>query len=129
LSIGYRIADSYDFVTVRYFFNPEAKNLAPPVYSDWNSSDWHKDRIQNFPKKLAYFNNTKQWAASWLTEVKAGFNGKLAVTRSHTPRPEPVSSGILSTENRLKQLDGLLEKKLITPQEYQERRKIILDKI
>ena len=127
--VGYRFADAQDYLTVRYFFNPEAKNLAPPTYAAWRNSDWHRDRIQNFPRKLAYFEELKQWGEGWFSNLKAGFAGKLVNVKRPTQLPEPSNPDNSKIENRLLKLDELLKKKVIKPREYEDRRRQILKEL
>lgn len=79
--VGYRFANTYDVLTVRYFFNPEAKGIAPTSRATWSTSDWHIDRILAFPKKGAFVDGLKEWGADWMPKIEAGFNGKLAATK------------------------------------------------
>ena len=75
---GYRIADERDYLTVRYHFNPEAEGFVPDQGGGWRTSDWHRDRIDRDPRRVAYIDARKKWSADWLRKVRAGFRGNLA---------------------------------------------------
>ena len=85
IQVGYRLADNDGFLTLQYFFNPEAEGFAPPRRAAWSTSDWHRDRIGNDPKKVAYIDQVKDWGRAWLPKVKVGFDGKLASGTSMQP--------------------------------------------
>jgi len=73
----FRMANKTNFETVWYFFNPEIEGISPPKYADWRSSDWHKDRVDGFPDKLAYLTKTKEWAEQWHALIEKGFTEDL----------------------------------------------------
>lgn len=81
--VGMHLADSFDYLTVRYYYNPEADGFPPPRVTDWRSNDWHHDRLHEDPKKIEYVDMIKGWGASWFSRLKAGFSGKLG-TMSQT---------------------------------------------
>lgn len=56
---GFRVAGTYDTLTVRVYFNPEAAGFSPPNQSAWATNDWHKDRIYVDQKKVAYVEKVK----------------------------------------------------------------------
>jgi hypothetical protein len=78
--VGMRVADSLDYLTIRYYFNPESDGFAPPRVTTWRSNDWHRDRVHEDPKKVDYVESVKRWGEVWYSKVKAGFAGKLAAT-------------------------------------------------
>ena len=134
---GYRIADGSDYVTIRYYFNPEAKGLSPDNAGSWSGSNWHRDRLVRDSKRVAYIDNQKKWSALWLKKVKTGFNGKLQkpaglypLKKSVEPtRKKSAKPTNWTTEARLKKLKDLRDKNLITPEEYQNRRRAILEQL
>lgn len=71
------------FLTARYYFNPEAEGFAPPKQAAWRTNDWHRDRIVNDPKKEAYVGKIIDWGKQWHQRVQQGFAGKLG----GAPRP------------------------------------------
>lgn len=78
--VGMRIADSLDFLTIRYYFNPESDGFAPPKVTTWRSNDWHRDLVHRDSKKVEYVELIKRWGEGWFPKVKSGFEGKLAST-------------------------------------------------
>ena len=76
--VGYRFANDYDVLSIRYHFNPEAEGFAPPKRAAWKTSDWHVDKVVSDPKKVQYIDRLKWWGLDWLPKVKAGFEGKLS---------------------------------------------------
>lgn len=76
VSADFRVADRMNFVSARYYFNPEADGL-PPAPGDWSATEWHKDRIQAFPDRKAYVEKIVAWADAWHPKVVAGFRRAL----------------------------------------------------
>lgn len=75
---GHHLANfRLQFLTARYFFNPEVEGFSPPAQAAWSINDWHKDRYFSDPKKVAYIEKIKAWGAQWHQRVKQGFAGKL----------------------------------------------------
>ena len=110
--VGYHMADIRDVFGVEYFFDPEQDH--GPVPASGTAS---------------YIDRLTEWGAGWSADVKAGFDGKLQKS-VHRPRNKTITQPATSnTEIRLKRLDNLLNKKLITPDEYKAHRKIIIEQL
>lgn len=77
LQVGYRLADAYGIIWIRYYFNPEREGFDPPRHAEWLASDWHQDRIGKDLKKVEYVERLIRWGHGWLPKVRAGFKGKL----------------------------------------------------
>lgn len=78
--VTFHVANKRKFETVMYYFNPEIEGISPPKYAEWRNSDWHKDRVNAFPDKLAYLTKTKQWAEQWHALMEKGFSLELPAT-------------------------------------------------
>lgn len=76
LLVGYRFADIYDILIVRYYFNPEGEGFNPPNDATWVTNDWHKDRIATDPKKIAYAERIRKWGEGWFPRIQSGFNNE-----------------------------------------------------
>lgn len=125
-------SDSSQHLRIRYFRNPEAEGFAPAVDTGWRSSNWHYDRLHRDPKRLAYVTKIKDWAIAWKPRFEAGFLGqgfKAAPITKSTPANEAPKTTGSDAEVKLKKLQHLLDKKLITPDEYRDQRKKILDSL
>ena len=89
--------------------------------------------ISGDPKKKAYIERLKAWTDEWHQSVKAGFDEKLTGSPVASPTPaaatteEPIPSEDIA--GRLKQLDALLKQELISKDEYEQKRKAILDSL
>jgi tetratricopeptide (TPR) repeat protein len=77
VAVGYRLANDNDYLHLSYCFNPEAEGIVPPGRFPQNPSIWHVDRFDKDPKRAEYVDRLKNWGASWLPQVRAGFKGEL----------------------------------------------------
>ncbi len=131
VAVGFHFADrAPHYLDVLYYWNPEADGFSPPKNSEWRSSDWHKDRVYLDPKKVAYIEGLKTWGASWHERVKAGFNRTLTTAstqRAATASSQPSAPQTPSVESRLRELETLRDKGLIDAQEFDQKRKEILN--
>jgi hypothetical protein len=126
----------YWYMRIWYYFNPEIDGFAPSRDSSWANNDWHKDIIGQDPRKVAYVEELKQWSTAMGPWIVAGFEGKL---HAGSPGPEPFSRSTAapekggasgaspSTSARLSELKELLDRGQITKDEYDQKRKQILD--
>ena len=69
--------------------------LGPPEHADYSSSDYHPDRIGNYPKKKAFVEHVTAWSKAWKKAIDLGFAGKLTAARMAEfaglhPLPGPV---------------------------------------
>jgi hypothetical protein len=45
------------FNKIKYYVNPEAEGIDPPIYNDWNTSEYQKIKISSYPKKKQFLDN------------------------------------------------------------------------
>jgi hypothetical protein len=64
LNVGFRRADADSFATTFYYFDPRENGISSQPLL-WQSSEWHKDRIQQDSQRVQYVEGLKQWAGSW----------------------------------------------------------------
>ena len=57
---------------VRYFVNPESEGIDPPVYTNWDTSEYQKIKISQYPKKKAYMDNFVISSANFHIEFQEG---------------------------------------------------------
>ena len=140
IKVGFHFAFKQpNFLDVSYGFNPEAEGFGPPTNAGWAESDWHKDRYYADPKKVEFINKLISWGEATHDRVKEGFLGKLNVanqipspfaavaTAPAASAPAAASNAApLNIEGRMKEAEGLFQKKLITQEEYDKKRKEIL---
>ncbi len=74
IATKHRKANSFKFLEVTYFFNPELEGFPPPKIANWGSSDWHPERITNDKAKVAYIDRIKEWGKTWDSKVSEHFN-------------------------------------------------------
>lgn len=132
LVVGYRFSRS-SFLDVRYGFNPEIYGFSPPREANWSTSDWHPSNVVRDPRKTEYINHLKSWGDEFYPSVRAGFDGKLAEQFTATSF-SPTLTTQKSTEHpsaadRLKKLAALFKQELISKNEYEQRRKEILNSL
>ena len=108
-------------------------------------SPWNINNIDSFPKKKAFMEKARAWAKSWKGLIYKGFKNELRreevlahpkIDGSFTRPPKKAARAIKApkatgsdAETRLKKLQRLLDKKLISPEEYRDQRKKILDRL
>ncbi len=81
VSTQYVRANYGRYFRVAYYVNPEMAGLGPPEHADLSSSDYHPDRIGNYPKKKAFIEHVKKWSKTWKKAIDLGFAGELDAAR------------------------------------------------
>lgn len=76
LTTGFEMAVGQKYIYLTYDRNPEIEDISRSRNIGWSESDWHKNRIHEFPDKLQYVEKMKAWAAEWKEKVKQGFHKK-----------------------------------------------------
>jgi hypothetical protein len=110
-----------------------------------SSSPWNINNIDSYPKKKAFMEKVRVWASSWKGLIDSGFKNKLgkeavlahpridgSINRKPKKAARPIKRSTSTgsdIETRLKKLQRLLGQKLITPDEYRDQRKKILNKL
>ncbi len=133
------IVKQFDFLGVQYHSNPEASGFERPVNSDWRGNPWHRDSSAGDSRKQAYIANLKDEGEKIFPLVRIGFDRKLPLPQNTTPpnaNPQQNSAPPTNAaphgnqrdaETRIRELNRLRDGGLITPQEYESRRKAVLD--
>jgi hypothetical protein len=135
---SYRKYFAGDYVQVDIAVNPEYFGEEKSLKSIWAESEWHPLVIKNDPKRLAFVENFKRWlyvmagdASFTLKERKP----KLATLPAFDefsgvsikePSDLPKNSTRRSAEQRLLELKGLLDKGLITKEQFEEKQAAII---
>jgi hypothetical protein len=130
----FRLTNDDNLLQVRYYFNPLVEGFEKQPRVKWVLSPWNKTSVDTDSKKRAYVDSIIQWTNTFHSTVKAGFNGSLtgASIKKPAATPPPVvdsPSDSPSAADRLKKLGALLKRDLITKQEYEEKRKAILNSL
>jgi hypothetical protein len=63
----------YHRLEVRVLFNPEFDGFPPTVDSNWNSNDWHQDKIIGDKKRTDYIQTVKAFAEGMHQQLKPQF--------------------------------------------------------
>jgi hypothetical protein len=129
---GHRKADSSMMLTVRYYFNPLIDGFDDFPRTTWADSPWHPSAIIGDEKKQKYIHKIIDWTKRWHPVFIDGFKEKLTAggtvnVSGNRPPASPKIEG--SAEDRLISLRRLLDRDLITRDEYNTRRKEILDSL
>lgn len=74
---GIVVSDRANFISVAYYFNPEAKGFAPPQNTVWQTSDWNVLNVASDEKKKAFVQSVIDWTEKSRPLVEAGLAGKL----------------------------------------------------
>lgn len=124
----YRLADRSNFLTYVVHVNPSLSGFADET-GKWADSSWHKDLVAASPQKVAYLDAFKAKAAPLYAAMKDGglYTGTAgtAAAPPAAPAATPIAAAP-SIEQRLTTLKDLFERQLITPAEYEAKRKDIL---
>lgn len=137
-------ADYGKYLVTSYYYNPEAFGMAPPQHADHRTSDYHPDRIGNYPKKKVLVDHFVAWSKEWKNAVDLGFSGGLtAATMDKFSKLKPLPGKIVqpvagsagtasavkptaSIKDRLRRIKTLLDEGLISDDEAQAMRKRVL---
>jgi hypothetical protein len=96
----------------------------------WADSSWHKDLVGASPEKVAYLEGFKAKAAPLYAAMKDGglYAGRADTGAAGKPAQGGASQSPAapSIEQRLTTLKELFDRQLITPAEYEAKRKEIL---
>jgi hypothetical protein len=60
--------------TLRYYINPEAEGVDPPINSNWDTSEYQKIKISSHPKKKQFMDNFVRTAANYHNEFQENLN-------------------------------------------------------
>lgn len=76
VAVSYRIANKTDYATLHYFFNPQTASLEGDFYDhwsldSWSESAWHKDNINDSPKRKAFVNSRIAWGEKWHSKMRS----------------------------------------------------------
>ena len=78
------------------------------------------------PERRAYVDKLIRWAEGWESRVQSSFNNQTPTMTAGQKSPPPAN---VSQEERLVKLRELRDKGLITPAEYESRRRSILESL
>lgn len=121
----YRFADRSNFLTYQLHVNPVLHGF-PDESGKWADSPWHKDLVAAAPKRVEFLEAFKAASAPLYAAMK---DGGLYATRADAgaPAKAPAAPAAApSIEQRLITLKDLFDRQLITPAEYEAKRKEIL---
>lgn len=132
-----RYGDINKFLMVRLHFFPSAYGLENPVVGMMNSSPWAPQNVNADPAKVKFISALRRYAEYVVVELdKAYDSGKasgpikafkypeIAESDARQPKTEQAPT---TFENRLGKLKELLEKGLLTKDEYEAQRKKVLE--
>lgn len=128
-TVGFRVSNRQDIVDVRYHFNPVGYGMPPSGKARWEDSVWHVARIEQDPVKTEFVWGLMRWAATFQPYVAKGLKNQI---RRDVPPPAPFNGTMLSLEEaasqeRLATLDRLYQRAVLTDQQYQEQRTLVLN--
>lgn len=145
VSAAFIRSDREDFLRVDYALPQEHYGFPRERKFSNTRSPWNINNISSFPKKKAFMEKVRAWAKSWKGLVDKGFKNELSLGEvlahqkidgnfNKIPKQAPRTTKHLVTggtdaESRLKKIKSLLEKRLITPEEYRIQRRKILDQL
>lgn len=74
---GIVVSDRSNFLSLAYYFNPEAKGFTRPRNISWQGNDWSVLNIAADEKKSAFVQSIIDWTEKARPVVEAGLAGKL----------------------------------------------------
>ena len=117
--------------------NPEYFGVTRDATTVWGSNSWHKSFIEKDPKKMEFMNNLKKWVDATQDRIDNAFSKRLDafaglqtldnyMTINQTSAIKEVTP-ILSIEDRIRTAKNLLDKGLISENQFNEQVKNILN--
>jgi hypothetical protein len=79
----FRLTHCFAYADCRFcasWANPELAGFPPPASSVWRDSNWHRDRIAEDPKRVAYVEAFEQQQARHHELLRQGFQQSLVST-------------------------------------------------
>lgn len=125
-----------------YYYNPELDGIPKPESKEWNTNEFHKQRVMNYPKHEEFlkkyisvsanfvdaFNKThKIKNTSSLALDASQYNTGLLINTSQNISNKKNNVSELSIVEELKNLKELLDAGAITKEEFDEAKKKILN--
>jgi hypothetical protein len=131
-----------ELLIVHYAFDPRAYGCDAAPAESWVASAWHKSRVAKDRDKERFVANIVDLGKELQLRISEDFGrGPIAEGRV-VPTPKLQRCGVAvqvapsakpekseSVAERLRTLESLKEQKLISPEEYDERRRKILDSL
>lgn len=63
-----------DFIFITYYFNPEVNEISPSKRDTWETNDWNKKFISQYPEKQKYAEQLVKWGNQMVPLILYGFN-------------------------------------------------------
>jgi hypothetical protein len=139
------IANAGPYISVAYYFNPEIVGLDTGPFERWDSADWNVLRITGFPDKKAFAAKVEAFGRAIHKDVELGIRRRLQLGKWSDAQvagwPVPVavapapsmptvpSVPSQSPADRLRALEDLKSRGVITESEFQQQRQRIIDGI
>ena len=64
VNVAFRRADRQGFVTAFYLHDPGESGISSTIGA-WRSSEWHRDRVAQDPRRVEYVKELKKWGRVW----------------------------------------------------------------
>lgn len=127
IGVTWRKADLSKFVNYTYFVNPEVDGF-PPATQDWRANDWHRDRIAGDRARQQYVADLVALGDRFRSNVAAGFDNRLPRGGGASPGADPSAAPPpeRSPATRLREIEDLRARGMISPAEAEERRRAVL---
>jgi hypothetical protein len=132
--VSFTRSNDEEFLRAEYAFPQENYGFPREQKFSNTKSPWNINNIDSYPKKKAFMKKAIVWAKSWKGLVDKGFKNKLTkgevrvhmrIDGSFNKIPQMIkrpNATTLDVEGKLKKLKRLLDKKLISPEEYRDQR-------
>lgn len=123
-------------------FNPELMGIEKTQNTNWNQSPWHKNYISKDPRRAEFIDSLTKWATDFQNKMEAAFEKRKDVFLSVPPMASYLSMIELpkdkitnsnsnsnsnsNIESKIRLLKELVDKKLITEQQFEIQVKELL---
>jgi len=131
--------DTGPYLQGYYFFNPEHVGISAGPFERWDSAEWILRRISAFPDKKAFVEKAEAFGKAIQDSLERGVRGRLDLGKPvdiqlagwpvpQAPAPvAPTSATPSDPSSRLRALQDLKSRGLISDGDFEQQRKRILD--
>ena len=123
-----------------YYYNPELDGVPKPKSLEWDTNEFHKQRVMDYPKHEEFLKKYISVSADFIDKfnqtrkIKDSSKASLGVKEYHSNVSINVGSGTANSNNsegsvveQLKSLKDLLDSGAITKEEFEKAKKKILN--
>ena len=124
---------------INYYYNPEQDGIPKPINLEWDTNEFHIQKIKNYPKHKEFLNKFVSVSASYVDQlnknlkVKGGLtlnpqeNFSQATIKVQKNEVKKSSDNNTSIVEEIKNLKELLDAGALTKEEFEKAKKKLLN--